>query len=75
MEEYNGDRTRRQESVGYRESKKIAVYSDTEVEVDSETGEEKPKRLEDKTVDVAKVVTNLPKKIVRTSVAFYLVVK
>lgn len=70
MEEYNGDRTRRQESVGYRESKKIAVYSDTEVEVDSETGEEKPKRLEDKTVDVAKVVTNLPKKIVRTSVAF-----
>lgn len=62
MEEYNGDRTRRQESVGYRESKKIAVYSDTEVEIDPETGAEKPKRLEDKTVDVAKVVTNLPKR-------------
>ena len=34
MEEYEGDRTRRKESVGYRESKKIAVYSDTEKEVD-----------------------------------------
>ena len=70
MEEYNGDRTRRKESVGYRDPKKIAVYSDTEVEVDPETGAEKPKKLEDKTVDVAKVITNLPKKIVRTSVAF-----
>ena len=70
MEEYEGDRTRRKESVGYRESKKIAVYSDTEKEVDPETGEEKPKRLEDKTVEVAQTVTNLPKKIVRTSVAF-----
>ena len=37
MEEYNGDRTRRKESVGYREPKKIAVYSDTEVEIDPET--------------------------------------
>ena len=70
MEEYNGDRTRRKESVGYREPKKIAVYSETETEADPETGEEKPKKLEDKTVEVAKVVTNLPKKIVRTSVAF-----
>lgn len=70
MEEYNGDRTRRRESVGYREPKIIAVYSDTEVEIDPDTGEEKPKKLEDKTVQVAKVVTNLPKKIVRTSVAF-----
>lgn len=70
MEEYNGDRTRRRESVGYREPKIIAVYSDTEVEIDPDTGEEKPKKLEDKTVEVAKVVTNLPKKIVRTSVAF-----
>ena len=26
MEEYNGDRTRRKESVGYREPKKIAVF-------------------------------------------------
>lgn len=70
MEEYNGDRTRRKESVGYREPKKIAVYSETETEADPETGEEKPKKLEDKAVEVAKVVTNLPKKIVRTSVAF-----
>ena len=45
MEEYNGDRTRRKESVGYREPKKIAVYSDTEVEIDPETGAEKPKTL------------------------------
>ena len=70
MEEYDGDRTRRKESVGYREPKKIAVYSETEKEVDPDTGEEKPRRLEDKTVEVAQIVTNLPKKIVRTSVAF-----
>lgn len=70
MDEYNGDRTRRKESVGYREPKKIAVFSETEKEIDPDTGEEKPKKLEDKTVEVAKVVTNLPKKIVRTSVAF-----
>lgn len=57
MEEYNGDRTRRKESVGYREPKKIAVYSETETEADPETGEEKPKKLEDKTVEVAKVVS------------------
>ena len=70
MEEYDGDRTRRKESVGYREPKKIAVYSETEKEVGPDTGEEKPRRLEDKTVEVAQIVTNLPKKIVRTSVAF-----
>lgn len=69
MEEYNGDRTRRPTSVGRRENKKIAVYSDTEVEID-ENGKETPKQLEDKTVFVAKLVTNIPKKIVRTAAAF-----
>lgn len=69
MEEYNGDRTRRPTSVGRRENKKIAVYSDTETEVDND-GKELPKRLEDKTVYVAKLVTNIPKKIVRTAAAF-----
>jgi hypothetical protein len=48
----------------------VAVYSDTEFETDPNTGEEKPKRLEDKTVPVAKIVTNIPKKIVRTAAAF-----
>ena len=70
LEEYNGERRRRKTSVGFRESKKVAVYSDTEFETDPNTGEEKPKRLEDKTVPVAKIVTNIPKKIVRTAAAF-----
>lgn len=70
MEEYNGERYRRATSVGYREPKKVAVYSETEFEIDKETGEKKPKRLEDKIVPVAKLVTNIPKKIVRTAAAF-----
>lgn len=70
MEEYNGERYRRTTSVGYRQPKKVAVYSETEFEIDKETGEKKPKRLEDKTVPVAKLVTNIPKKIVRTAAAF-----
>lgn len=70
MEEYNGKRYRRTTSVGYRQPKKVAVYSETEFEIDKETGERKPKRLEDKTVPVAKLVTNIPKKIVRTAAAF-----
>lgn len=69
LEEYNGNRKRRKTSVGFRESKKIAVYSDTETEVDAE-GRVVPKRLDDKTVTVAKIVTNIPKKIVRTAAAF-----
>lgn len=69
LEEYNGSRKRRKTSVGFREPKKIAVYSETETEVD-EDGEIVPKRLEDKTVSVAKIVTNIPKKIVRTAAAF-----
>lgn len=69
LEEYNGGRRRRKTSVGFREPKKIAVYSDTETEV-NENGETVPKRLEDKTVPVAKIVTNIPKKIVRTAAAF-----
>lgn len=70
LEEYNGERRRRKTSVGFREPKKVAVYSDKEFEIDPNTGEEKPKRLEDKTVPVAKIVTNIPKKIVRTAAAF-----
>nr|DAJ17268.1 MAG TPA: portal protein [Siphoviridae sp. ct8TV20] len=70
LKEYNGERKRRHTSVGLREPKKIAVYSDTEFDTDSETGERTPKRLEDKTVPVAKIITNIPKKIVRTAAAF-----
>lgn len=65
MEEYNGDRTRRPDSVGFRQSKTIAVYSDTLTDKEGN-----PVRLEDKTVQVAKVITNIPKRIVRTAVAF-----
>lgn len=70
LEEYDGERKRRHTSVGFREPKKIEVYSDTEIELDTVTGEMKPKKLEDKIVPVAKIVTNIPKKIVRTAAAF-----
>ena len=70
LEEFNGGRRRRPTSVGFREPKRVAVYSETEVEIDSLTGEEKPKRLEDKPIPVAKIITNIPKKIVRTAAAF-----
>lgn len=70
LEEFKGERKRRPTSVGYREPKRVAVYSDTETEIDTATGELVPKRLEDKIVPVAKIVTNIPKKIVRTATAF-----
>lgn len=70
LEEFNGERRRRKTSVGFREPKKIAIYSETEFDIDPESGESKPKRLEDKTVPVAKIITNTPKKIVRTAAAF-----
>ena len=70
LEEYNGKRNRRTTSVGFREPKTVAVYSETEEELNPQTGKMEPKRLEDKTVPVAKIVTNIPKKIVRTAAAF-----
>ena len=63
--EYNGERRRRKTSVGWREPKRLEVYSDTLVDKNGE-----PVRLPDKIVDVARIVTNFPKKEVRTSVAF-----
>lgn len=70
LEEFNGERRRRKTSVGFREPKRVAVYSETEFDIDPETGDKKPKRLDDKTVPVAKIITNTPKKIVRTAAAF-----
>ena len=63
--EYNGERRRRKTSVGWREPKRLEVYSDTLVDKNGE-----PVRLPDKIVDVARIVTNFPKKEVRTSDAF-----
>lgn len=63
--EYHGERRRRKTSVGWREPKRLEVYSDTLVDKNGE-----PVRLPDKIVDVARIVTNFPKKAVRTSVAF-----
>ena len=63
--EYHGERRRRKTSVGWREPKRLEVYSDTLVDKNGE-----PVRLPDKIVDVARIVTNFPKKEVRTSVAF-----
>ena len=63
--EYHGERRRRKTSVGWREPKRLEVYSDTLVDKNGE-----PVRLPDKIVDVARIVTNFPKKEVRTSDAF-----
>ena len=63
--EYHGERRRRKTSVGWREPKRLAVYSET---LKDKYGD--PLRLEDKIVDVARIITNFPKKEVRTSVAF-----
>ena len=54
--EYHGERRRRKTSVGWREPKRLAVYSET---LKDKNGE--PLRLEDKIVDVARIVTNFPK--------------
>lgn len=65
LDEYNGKRTRRPDSVGLREPKKVNIYSETQKDKDGN-----PILVDTKDVAVAKIVTNLPKKIVRTSAAF-----
>lgn len=67
--EFKGERLRRTGSVGRREDKTVEVYSDTETEFDKD-GEEVPKSLGKKTVFVARVKTNIPKRIVRIAAAF-----
>lgn len=64
-DEYHGERRRRKTSVGWREPKRLEVYSDTLTDKNG-----KPLRLPDKIVDVARIVTNFPKKEIRTSTAF-----
>lgn len=64
-DEYHGERRRRKTSVGWREPKRLEVYSDTLKDKHGES-----LRLPDKIVDVARIVTNFPKKEVRTSTAF-----
>lgn len=63
-EEYDGERKRRKSSVGWREPKKLEVYSDKLVD-----DKGNPVRLDDKTVDVARIVSNFPRKLVRTDTA------
>lgn len=67
--EYKGDRTRREESVDNREGKEVDVFSETEIETDSE-GNEIPKKIGTTTISVAKIKTNIPKRIVRIAAAF-----
>lgn len=69
LKEYKGDRTRRETSVGNREDKSIDLYSDTEFEEDAE-GNQVPKKIGTDTVPVARIHTNIPKKVVRTAAAF-----
>ncbi len=67
--EYKGDRSRREESVDNRENKEVDVFSETETETDSE-GNEIPKKIGTTPVNVAKIKTNIPKRIVRIAAAF-----
>lgn len=69
IKEYKGERTRRETSVGKREDKPLDLYSDTEFE-ENEDGESVPKKIGTDTIPVARINTNIPKKIVRTAVAF-----
>lgn len=63
-EEYDGDRRRRKASVGWREPKRLEVYSDTLLD-----SKGRPVRLDDKTIDVARIISNFPRKLVRTDTA------
>ena len=65
LDEYNGERKRRKTSVGWREPKRKEVYSDTLTDAKGN-----PIRLDDKVVDVTRIITNFPKKVVRYAVAF-----
>lgn len=65
LKEYKNERLRRATSVGKREDKKVPIFSETEVD---ENGD--PKKIGDKSIPVAKIATNTPKRIVRTAVAF-----
>lgn len=69
LEEFKGERKRRTGSVDKREDKSVEIFSDTEIEIDK-NGEEIPKSLGNKTVFVARVKTNTPKRIVRIAAAF-----
>lgn len=68
-DEYKGKRERRSGSVDNREDKEVDIYSETETEIDKD-GNEVPKRIGSKTVVVAKIRTNSPKRIVRIASAF-----
>ena len=65
VEEYKGKRDRRDKSVDMREDKTVDVFSETETD---EKGN--PKKITTKLVPVAKVKTNIPKRIVRIAAAF-----
>lgn len=65
LKEYKGERSRRTTSVDKRENKSIDIFSDSETNKDGT-----PKKVDTKTIVVAKIHTNLPKKIVRTANAF-----
>ena len=69
VKEYNGSRTRRAESVDNREDKEVDVFSETETTT-NEDGEKEPKKIGTKILKVAKVHTNIPKRIVRIASAF-----
>ncbi len=65
VKEYKGERTRRDKGVDMRENKLIDVYSDTLVDKDGN-----PQKIGSKLIEVAKVKTNIPKRIVRIAAAF-----
>ena len=66
LDEYQGRRYRRSTSVGHLEVKTVTVYSEDEKD---ENGDPKAYK---KSVHPQKFITNYPKRIVRTAVAFML---
>lgn len=65
VDEYKGKRERREKGVDRREDKFVDVYSDTLLDKDGN-----PVRIGSKRVEVARVKTNIPKRIVRIAAAF-----
>lgn len=65
LEEYKGLRVRRETSIGNRDDKYVDLYSETEKDQDGN-----PIRIGSETITVAKIHTNVPKRIVRIAAAF-----
>jgi SPP1 family phage portal protein len=69
-EEFENQRLRRIASVGYKKPFEVAVYSETEFEIDPRTKRRRPKILRYETQPSAKIIVPFPQKITEAAVAF-----